>query len=430
MMNEKNSVDETIPEPDWNTYLRATILTQKEVDKLTAIDNYVKDVQGLVQRVEELGVMEYAELLQGVVSKISDTKHLYRLLFVIRTLMSSCGRFTDYFVNAGDSYSSLRVHMTKEEPVIVFNLYSCLGMVIEKKYEQESALATMKEVTETISKGISEGRAKGQYLCLASVRSLSYILQRPEVRKTFTQDKGPAKLLQIIQNFPNEIQLCYESAFCIWLLTYYLRNDNRIFEDLNVIPTLHQILKVHKKEKVIRIALLSLKNLLTESRLVSDFISVGGPKTLANIQKRNYDDEDIPVLLHELVKSTEDFIDELSTFAEYSQEVRSGQLEKSPTHDSQKFWIQNIDKFEENDFYILKELIKLLKSPNLQTQAIAIKDVGNFVIHHKDGRDIAARLGAKSIVMALMESSDEEVKSQAITCTQKIMLQNWQFLQQ
>jgi len=189
------------------------------------------------------------------------------------------------------------------------------------------------------------------------------------------------------------------------------------------------MLKIHKKEKVIRIALLTLKNLIDEHRLVNDFISVGGPKTLSNIQKRNYDDEDIPLLLNELVKHMEDHIDELSTFHEYSQEVRSGQLDTSPAHDSQKFWVQYIDKFEENSFYILKELIKLLRSPNLKTQSIALKDIGNFVIHHKEGRDVINGLDVKSTIMSLMESHDEEVKSQAITCTQKIMLQNWAYLQ-
>jgi len=178
----------------------------------------------------------------------------------------------------------------------------------------------------------------------------------------------------------------------------------------------------------LRISLLSLKNFFQDQRFLNDFISLGGPKTLQNISKRTFEDEDVTNMVNESLKNMEHYIDEMSTFSEYSQEVRSGQLESTPTHESTKFWNQNIEKFEENNFNILKLLIQLLKSPNLKTQTIALKDIGSFVINHKDGRNIVNDLGAKTIIMGLMESNDEEVRLQALSTTQKLMLQNWAYL--
>ena len=43
-----------------------------------------------------------------------------------------------------------------------------------------------------------------------------------------------------------------------------------------------------------------------------------------------------------------------STFDEYASEIKSGQLEWSPTHKSDLFWIDNALKLEENDLDILR----------------------------------------------------------------------------
>jgi V-type H+-transporting ATPase subunit H len=162
---------------------------------------------------------------------------------------------------------------------------------------------------------------------------------------------------------------------------------------------------------------------------VKEFISVGGPKTFLSLSKKTFEDKDINELVQELLKATEDSIDELSTFDEYRQEVLSGSLVASPAHDSEKFWKQNIDRFEEGDFKLVNSLLALCKGSNFKVQTIALKDIGNFVIHHTEGRSVITELGGKGIVMSLMESGDEDVRSQALNCTQKIMLQNWAYIQ-
>ena len=57
--------------------------------------------------------------------------------------------------------------------------------------------------------------------------------------------------------------------------------------------------------------------------------------------------------------------------------------------------------------------------------AVACYDIGEFVRHYPNGRAIAKRLGAKDIVMQLIESDNEELKRHALQCVSKIMVQNW-----
>lgn len=87
-MSGREVVDETLFPTDWNTYLKASILNQNEYDKLASLELYVKDPIALVSKVEELGVTDYASTLQSIVGKVSDARHLHRILFIIRTLLT------------------------------------------------------------------------------------------------------------------------------------------------------------------------------------------------------------------------------------------------------------------------------------------------------------------------------------------------------
>jgi V-type H+-transporting ATPase subunit H len=62
--------------------------------------------------------------------------------------------------------------------------------------------------------------------------------------------------------------------------------------------------------------------------------------------------EDILFLSERLHASIQD----LSSFDEYCTEIRSGRLNWSPVHKSEKFWRENSQRFNEKNF----ELIKLV----------------------------------------------------------------------
>jgi hypothetical protein len=71
-------------------------------------------------------------------------------------------------------------------------------------------------------------------------------------------------------------------------------------------------------------------------------------------------------------------------------------------------------------------LIKLAHSSDEEIAAIACFDIGEFVRHYPNGKHIAKRLGARDVVMGLIEHEDAEVQRQALLCISKLLVQNWQ----
>jgi V-type H+-transporting ATPase subunit H len=76
-------------------------------------------------------------------------------------------------------------------------------------------------------------------------------------------------------------------------------------------------------------------------------------------------------------------------------------------------------------FEMVKTLIQLTASDSEDVAAIACFDLGEFVRHYPNGRDIARRLGARDFVFPLIEHKNPKLQRQALTCISKLLVQNW-----
>lgn len=77
---------------------------------------------------------------------------------------------------------------------------------------------------------------------------------------------------------------------------------------------------------------------------------------------QSWSDEDIPALLEEIAAMLREQAVHLSSWDKYKKEVLSGKLDWTPMHTSELFWRQNVEKFEDKDFQLLRVLLKLLES--------------------------------------------------------------------
>ena len=118
----------------------------------------------------------------------------------------------------------------------------------------------------------------------------------------------------------------------------------------------------------------------------------------------------------------------MSSWEVYAKEVASGKLEWSPSHKSENFWRDNYKDFEANNSETLKQLVALLGSEDAQTLAIACHDISEFVKHHPEGRRLMTTLGAKGPAMTILKHPDAEVQKYALTCVQRLMVINWEYL--
>ena len=80
------------------------------------------------------------------------------------------------------------------------------------------------------------------------------------------------------------------------------------------------------------------------------------------------------------------------------------------------------------DFHIVKILISLISSKDEDISAIACFDLGEFCRHYPNGRAIAKRLGAKELVMGLIEHDNPELQRHALLCVSKMMVHNWEYV--
>jgi len=152
-------------------------------------------------------------------------------------------------------------------------------------------------------------------------------------------------------------------------------------------------------------------------------------RILANFNQKKWGDDELEEDLDFLIKVLDEELAVLGSFDMYKSEVRSGNLDWTPVHKSEKFWRENVHKFEENQYEIVAILLNLLRnSASNLVLAVALHDLGEFIRVHPRGRDIVTALDGKYTIMKMMEHQDPGVQKEALLCTQKLMVVNWEYL--
>uniref|UniRef100_A0A7C9DQB6 V-type proton ATPase subunit H n=1 Tax=Opuntia streptacantha TaxID=393608 RepID=A0A7C9DQB6_OPUST len=269
-----------------------------------------------------------------------------------------------------------------------------------------------------------------------AVNCLATLLKEPLVRSSFVQVDGIKLLIPLItpvssqssapvassQSNQQSIQLLYETCLCIWLLSYY-EPAIEYLGTSRCLPRLAEVVKSSTKEKVVRVIVMTFKNLLPKGTFGAQMVDLGLPQIVQNLKAQAWGDEDLVETLNQLEEVLKDNIKQLSSFEKYKQEVLLGHLDWSPVHKDNFFWRENINKFEENDFQILRVLITILDTSNdPRSLAVACFDLSQFIQYHPSGRLIVNSLKAKDRVMKLMNHENAEVTKNALLCIQRLLL--------
>jgi V-type H+-transporting ATPase subunit H len=210
----------------------------------------------------------------------------------------------------------------------------------------------------------------------------------------------------------------------IWLLSYCPKVQNKL-ADMEVVALLVHVMKSTQKEKVIRMILAILVNLIDLPEMQNILAVCGAQRLLQSMYNRSWSDEDIKDDIDELLDKVGKNVEASSTFDEYCKEVMSGELEWTPMHRSATFWEKNVHKFLEKDQQVLKVLVELLKPGariDSKALAVALHDVGEFVRAHPAGKKHVTALNAKPYIMQHLTSSNTEINKEALTCVQKLMV--------
>ncbi|KAI7749563.1 hypothetical protein M8C21_021930 [Ambrosia artemisiifolia] len=198
----------------------------------------------------------------------------------------------------------------------------------------------------------------------ASINCLAALLKEPIIRYSFVQADGVKLLVPLISpaSTQQSIQLLYETCLCVWLLSFY-EPAIEYLATSRALQRLSEVVKGSTKEKVVRLIVLTFKNLLSKGTFGAQMVDLGLPQIVQSLKAQAWSDETLRVLL---------------TILETSSDPRA--------------------------------------------LAVACFDLSQFIQYHPAGRVIVTDLKAKERVMKLMNHENAEVTKNALLCIQRLFL--------
>ncbi|XP_022890056.1 V-type proton ATPase subunit H-like isoform X2 [Olea europaea var. sylvestris] len=381
----------------WETYMSTKLITGTGLQLLRRYDKKPENYKA--QLLDDDGP-SYIRVLVSILRDIFKEETVEYVLALIDEMLTAnptrARLFHDTSLANEDTYEPFLRLLWKGNWFIQEKSCKILSLIVSARPKpQDAAIANgsskSKELTtiDDVLKGLVE------WLCTqlkkpshpsrgipTAISCLATLLKEPVVRSLFVQADGVKLLVPLISPVSSQqsIQLLYETCLCVWLLSYYEPAIEQLGAS-RALPHLIEVVKGSTKEK------------------------------------------DLLEALNQLEGGLQDNIKKLSSFDKYKQEVLLGHLDWSLMHKDPMFWRENITKFEENDFQILRVLITILDtSTDPRTLAVACFDLSQFIQYHPAGRIIVTDLKAKERVMKLMNHENPEVTKNALLCIQRLFL--------
>ncbi|CAD7937413.1 unnamed protein product [Amoebophrya sp. A25] len=212
----------------------------------------------------------------------------------------------------------------------------------------------------------------------------------------------------------------YKSLMCVWLASF---DKASVAVPVSVIGSINDILKTVRTEKVVRIALMAIENLLARKAMCEEMAEQETMTLVSALEYEKWRDAELIELIKKLISALQVEVKMLTNFERFEREVVGGKLKWGFIH-SEKFWLENVLKCEANNFRVIDLLMVIVRSSkDPESLAVACHDLGEFARLHPVGKHIATTRGAKDKMLELMGNGQREVAREALLCVQKLMLQ-------
>ncbi|KAI7889805.1 armadillo-type protein [Mucor mucedo] len=413
----------------WEGYERASLLSHEQVELIKAID---KQPANVIQAAMNEKGHTYASLILYLLENLSRPDTIQYVCLMTDDILSANDANASYFhaTSKGDQnypFGPFFKVLESEDEFMALQASKVLTMLAcsapSPTHVSLDALYTW------ITKKLNSSSPDIVNLVIQELESLLRVqAYRLPVWNTQNAIKELVHRLYVNKSASTP-QIQYQIIFCLWLLTFEKDIAAGINEKYDVIPLLVEVAKSAVKEKVIRVSIATLRNLVAKApaqNLAAMLVSRLLPFT-ENLSSRKWSDSDILEDINFVKERLQEDFQSLTTFEQYASEVETGKLEWSPPHRSDVFWKENAHKLEEHNYQLLKMLARLLSSSNNPlVLAIGASDIGYYVkFASKAGKNVLQEIGAKQRIMELMTHEDQEVRYQALLAVQKYMHQAW-----
>ncbi|KAH7670867.1 ATPase V1 complex subunit H protein [Dioscorea alata] len=425
----------------WETYMSTKLITGTGLQLLRRYDKRPESQRAAL--LDEDGPA-YVRVFVSILRNISKEETIEYVLALIDEMLTANPKrarlFHDKSLSNEDNYEPFLRLLWKSNWFIQEKSCKILSLIVSVRPTSQNGLVSNGETSHSKStfttiddvlKGLvewlcSQLKSPSHPSCAVptAINCLATLLRETSVRASFVQADGVKLLIPLISpaSTQQSIQLLYETCLCVWLLSYYDAAVDYL-STTRVLPRLVDVIKGSSKEKVVRVVILTFRNLLSKGAFGAQMVDLGLPQLVQSLKAQTWSDEDLLDALNQLEEGLKDNIKRLSSFDKYKQEVLLGHLDWSPMHKDPNFWRENITHFEENDFQILRVLITILDTSNDPTAlAVACHDISQFIQYHPSGRIILSDLKTKERVMKLMNHENAEVTKNALLCVQRLFL--------
>jgi len=425
--------------PQWVTYYQSQMIEKEDYEFIVRFDtNNAAEREKILTNPNEK--LECIRTLMTIMNKVSKESTLQYTATLIDDLLQENKNRVDLFhlyskKYKENVYASLIQRLLLQDPYLI----NQISRIITKLACWSGELMPDKELRDYllwIKEQIEEKNAYQDTLC----RCLQMLFRIDYYRLAFYKLNGVDSLTKYLNaslaSNVSKDQMQYQVINCIWLLTFNGQIASRIQNQHMVIPVLADILNSTEKEKVKRIIVATLRNLLEKNETdvaktnCLCMLQSKVKKLIELMQQSNSEDQEIADDVEFLNQKLETLVMDVSSFDEYTLEVTSQRLSWSPAHKSDKFWRENAQKLNENNFFLIRKLIEMLKNEETSSLflEIVLNDIGQYVRYYSRGKNVIDQLDGKVIIMSMLSHQDKDVKHQALLCIQKLMVHHWEYL--
>ncbi|KAI9297622.1 ATPase, V1 complex, subunit H [Neoconidiobolus thromboides FSU 785] len=399
----------------WEGYQRASLITEEEL--------------GLLRKSEKGSSKEYINLLLNLLNKLVRVDTLQYILVLIDDILEADPNNAKTFHELSQEnplfpYEPFLKCLKKDDDFLALKAEKIVAFLI-----CTSTTAIPEQCDEFLDVIISQLSSQTPNIADISVQLLQSLLKNYTYRNVFFHKaRGVPNLIALIQKEKTNPQLQYQVVFCFWMLTFEEEIAKEIDHQHSIISLLVKLARGTVKEKIVRVIIGTFRNLLEKGseENINSMLAHKLFDLIENLTSRKWADLEIKEDLDYLKSELQEVVASLTTFDAYKAEIETGELEWSPPHKSIQFWTDNIHKFEEGDYALLKKLCEILNTAtDPLVLSIAAFDIGQYAKFNNKGRGLLEKLGAKHRVMELMAHENPDVKYQALVAVQILLKNSW-----
>ncbi|ANB15291.1 H(+)-transporting V1 sector ATPase subunit H [Sugiyamaella lignohabitans] len=401
----------------WEGYVRANLITTEEASLIKTIEKLPKDKSvAIIAKDSDI----YAAKLIGILSRITRDDVVKYILSLVGDFASDSPEFRESLLGLKDPQTFDVLTKLLDKPDEQTHLLSIKALItlIGQSSDDKSAV---KLALAYISKKLAS--SPNANLQDIAVQAYSSLLQVKKFRPLFWESRNEIvpSLIKILNASQGNLQLQYYTLLVFWLVTFEKQPAADVVTEFDLVPTLLNITKNSVKEKIVRLAVATLVNTINNASKVSvpALLSHSCLELVKTLAERKWTDEELIEDLDFLKTTLQEAFDSMTTFDEYGSEIIGKNLKWSPPHRSETFWKENIGKFKEGDWKILKALSNIItSSQDPVTLAVGSNDVSRIISELPESLKVFEKLGTKVKIMELMNHPDSDVRYEALKATQ------------